>query len=258
MSTFRVLQFNMQFGQRWDEQDPDGAPVNLEDTIAVIREQEADLVWLQEVERARAGGVQEDPPPNYRRLRAALPEYHGAFAYPRADPRELPFGLGLAILSRAPLRDEWREDLPSPPVEFEFAGRIMTPTDRVALGARTTLGGRELRVINTHLLAFFMLKSSSEEHPEQRRRLVELLQREPGPALLAGDFNVSDTQSLTDQLGAAGYQTVQDQTVTWRRRPYVLDHIFHPPSLRCVDWAVIPTPASDHHLLRADFEWVEG
>lgn len=149
----------------------------------------------------------------------------------------------------------WRADLPSPLVEFEFFGRITTPTDRVALGARTVLGGRELRVINAHLLAFFVLKSSSEAHPEQRRRLVGLLTHEASPTVLAGDFNVSDTTSLTAQLGEVGFRTVQDQTITWHRRPYVLDHIFHNDPFRCVDWAVTPTPASDHHLLRANFEW---
>jgi endonuclease/exonuclease/phosphatase (EEP) superfamily protein YafD len=43
--------------------------------------------------------------------------------------------------------------------------------------------------------------------------------------------------------------------VTWRRQPYVLDHIFHNAPLRCVGQAVVPTPASDHHALVADFVW---
>jgi len=34
MSRFHILQFNMQFGQVWDERDPDHAPINLEATIA--------------------------------------------------------------------------------------------------------------------------------------------------------------------------------------------------------------------------------
>ena len=37
MSAFRVLQFNMQFGQSWDGANPDHAPVNLDLTIAEIR-----------------------------------------------------------------------------------------------------------------------------------------------------------------------------------------------------------------------------
>jgi len=53
-----------------------------------------------------------------------------------------------------------------------------------------------------------------------------------------------------------GFSTVQDKEVTWRRRPYVLDHIFHNAPLRCVGHRVVPTPASDHHPIVADFEFV--
>lgn len=255
MSRFRVLQFNMQFGQQWDDAEPDNAPVDLAKTIDEILAQDADLILLQEVERALPGGQQVEPPPNYARLRAALPAYHGTFTYPRADPRELPFGLGLAIFSRAPLTDVFRRDLPSPPVEFNFFGTPTTPTDRVLLGAFTTLGGRRIRVINTHLLAFFMLKSSSEIHRDQRARVVAELAAENGPTLLTGDFNVSNTGSLVGQMAEAGFATVQDREITWRRKPMVLDHVFYRGPLRPVAHVVTPTPTSDHHLLVADFEW---
>ena len=43
MSTFRVLQFNMQFGQVWDDAYPDRAPINLDATIAEIRRHRAPL-----------------------------------------------------------------------------------------------------------------------------------------------------------------------------------------------------------------------
>ena len=95
MRTFKVLQFNMQFGQSWEEIHPDRAPVDLGLTIAEIREQDADIVFLQEVEQARPEGLQPDPPPNYTRLSAELKGYEGFFSYPRQDPRELPFGIGL-------------------------------------------------------------------------------------------------------------------------------------------------------------------
>jgi endonuclease/exonuclease/phosphatase (EEP) superfamily protein YafD len=48
---------------------------------------------------------------------------------------------------------------------------------------------------------------------------------------------------------------VQDKEITWRRRPYVLDHVFHNAALRCLGHQVVPTPASDHHALVADFEF---
>lgn len=257
MRTFKVLQFNMQFGQGWNDVDPDHGVANLDQTIAAIRAQDADIVLLQEVEQARPGGEQFDPPPNYLRLRAAFPGYDSFFRYPKADARELPFGIGLAIFSKAPLRDTLQRDLPSPPIEFEFRGEKKTPTDRLLIGATVTLAGREIRVFNTHLLAFFMLDAGSERHVSQRNRVIEQLRKSDGPTLLGGDFNVSRHMSLVRQFAGAGYRSVQTDEVTWRRRPYVLDHIFYSRHLRLVRHAVTPTPASDHHMLVAQFSVAE-
>ncbi|MDP3069334.1 MAG: endonuclease/exonuclease/phosphatase family protein [Opitutaceae bacterium] len=256
MSRFRVLQFNMQFGRVWDDAAPDRAPIRIEDTVAEIKRHGADIILLQEVEQAAPGGAQVEPPPNYTRLRAELAGYDGVFSYPQADPRELPFGIGLAIFSRTPLRDLMRVELPSPPIEFDFYGKKTTPTDRLLIGARTTLHGRELQLLNTHLLAFFMLGASSEEHPGQRLRVAQQLGTVRGPCVLGGDFNVSRHGSLVEQFAACGFQTVQDRETTWRRRPFVLDHIFHNAALRSVARQVVPTPASDHHTVVADFEFV--
>ncbi len=255
MRVFKVLQFNMQFGQNWNDADPDAAPVNLDLTIAEIRKHEADIVLLQEVEQARPGGVQIEPPPNFSRLRAALSNYQSFFAYPKADPRELPFGIGLAILSKTPLLDLMRRDLPSPAVEFDFQGEKRTPTDRLLIGAKTMIDGRKLQVFNTHLLAFFMLNATSEEHSSQRQIVVEQLRASAGPTLLGGDFNVSRHDTLVAQLHRVGYRTVQTKEATWRRRPYVLDHVFYNRHLRPVRHAVQQTPASDHHVLVAEFEF---
>ena len=255
MSSFRVLQFNMQFGQAWDDTYPDRAPIDVEATLAEIRRHNADIIQLQEVEQALPGGVQLLPPPNYTRLRAELAGYDSWFSYPKADPRELPFGVGLAIFSRTTLREPMRLDLPSPPIEFEFFGRKTTPTDRVLIGAKTTIHGREVQLLNVHLLAFFMLGSSSTLNPFQRNLVADQLAAAKGPTLLSGDFNDSKHQTLVDQFARCGFSSVQEDEVTWRRRPYVLDHIFHNSALRCVRHRVIPTPASDHHVLVADFDF---
>ena len=246
----------MQFGQGWDDAGPDHAPVNLELTISEILSHDADIVLLQEVEHAQPGGVQADPPPNYTRLKAALNGYYSYFSYPKIDPRELPFGIGLAIFSKTPLCDAFRYDLPSPPIEFEFQGEEKTPTDRLLIGAKTTLTGHELQLFNTHLLAYFMINSSSERHIEQRQLIVEQLRHVNGPVLLGGDFNVSKHDSLVRQFAEAGYQTVQTEEITWRRRPYVLDHIFYSRHLRPVHYAVKPTMSSDHHMLVTEFEFL--
>jgi endonuclease/exonuclease/phosphatase (EEP) superfamily protein YafD len=255
MCAFRVLQFNMQFGQNWSDADPDAAPIDLDLTIAEIRSHNADIVFLQEVEQVCPGGVQIDPPPNFTRLRAAFPGYDSFFSHPKADPRELPFGIGLAILSKSPLSERMRRDLPSPAVEFDFRGEKKTPTDRVLIGAKTVIAGRELQLFNTHLLAFFMLNTTSDDHPGQRQGVVDQLRAVAGPTLFGGDFNVSHYGSLVKQFGEIGYQTVQTAEATWRRRPYVLDHIFYNRQLRLVRHAVKPTPASDHLVLVGEFEF---
>lgn len=257
MTRFRVLQFNMQFGQIWDDTYPDRAPVRLESTLDEIRRHEADVVLLQEVEQAMPGGVQFKPPPNYTRLRAELSGYESWFSYPKPDPRELPFGIGLAFFSRTPLRDMVRIDLPSPAIEFDFFGQKRTPTDRLLIGAMTTVAGRDLRLLNTHLLAFFMLGSSSITHPVQRELVAAQLTSSPGATILGGDFNVRRHDALIAQFGDCGYSTVQSKEITWRRQPFVLDHIFHNAALRCVGHRVVPTPASDHHALVADFEFTD-
>lgn len=248
----------MQFGQIWDDQNPNNAPIRPEEAIAEILRHDADLIHLQEVEHARPAGDQTQPAPNFERLRAALPGYHSHFAYPKADARELPFGIGLAIFSRSPLREHFVEDLPSPPVEFDFFGEKKTPTDRVLIGARTEIAGRELTLINAHLLAFFMLKSDSRAHPGQRARVAEHLRALSAAnraGILTGDFNVRDHVGLAAQYAAEGFATVQTSETTWRRQPYVLDHIFYNPPLRCVSHQVVPTLSSDHHVLIADFVW---
>lgn len=258
MSSFRVLQFNMQFGQGWDGAYPDRAPINLDATIAEIQRHDSDIILLQEVEHAIEGGAQFNPPPNFTRLSAALPGYSSWFSYPKADSRELPFGIGLAIFSRTELHDRFRRDLPSPPVEFDFFGKKTTPTDRLLIGAKTTVLGRELQLYNTHLLAFFMLNTSSTVYPFQRQLVMEQLSKFDGPTLLAGDFNVRKHKNLIAEFGQHGYSSVQQKMVTWRRRPYVLDHIFYNAPLVCTKHKVIPTLASDHHVLRADFHFAHA
>ena len=257
MKTFKVLQFNMQFGQAWDDTYPDHAPVNLGLTIGEIRSHDTDIVLLQEVEQAGPGGAQANPPPNYTRLRTALAGYDGVFAYPHADPRELPFGIGLAIFSKTRLRETLQRVLPSPQVEFEFRGEWKTPTDRTLLGATVTVAGRQLRVFTTHLLAFFMMRSGTGDQPQQRQLVVDALREANDPTVLGGDFNEVSHEALSRQFFAAGYRTVQTESVTWRRQPLVLDHIFYSRHLRPVRHAVKPTPASDHHTVVAEFEFTD-
>ncbi len=252
---FRVLQFNMQFGMGWNAASPDDAPIDIAATIAEISRHKADVILLQEVEHARLGGEQTEPPPNYTRLKEALTGYDSWFSYPKADPRELPFGIGLSIFSRTPLVDKFRIDVPSPAIEFEFGGKKTTPTDRLLIGAKTTVDGHEVQFFNVHLLAFFMLGSSSTMFPWQRDLVADRLASSDIPTILGGDFNVSQHASLVEQFAEFGYATVQYESPTWHRRPFVLDHIFYNSGLRCPRHSVEHTLASDHLPVIADFDF---
>ena len=252
---FRVLQFNMQFGMGWNASSPDDVPIDIERTIAEINKHNPDVVLLQEVEHACVGGVQIEPPPNYTRMKEALTDYDSWFSYPKADPRELPFGIGLAIFSKTPLLEKFRVDVPSPAIEFEFGGKKTTPTDRLMIGAKTIVAGREVQFFNVHLLAFFMLGSSSTMFPWQRDLVADRLASSDLPTILGGDFNVSQHASLVEQFAEFGYATVQYKVPTWHRRPFVLDHIFYNSGLRCAGHSVEHTLASDHLPVVADFDF---
>ncbi len=254
--TFSTLTFNMQNGQPWDEADPDNIRIDLEQTVEFLTAQDTDVIFLQEVEQGFEGGGQIQPPPNYEFLRKQLKGYDSVFAYPVANDLEIPFGLGLAIFSKTKLRDFQKTDLPAASVEFEFGGIKRKASQRLLISAVTVIQSRSLRLLNTHLQAFFMIGSTSAEHSAQRDMIEAELRGQQGPAILAGDLNSAPGEGLVEQFEMAGFRTVQSEEVTWRRKPYVLDHLFYNPLLRLEKHAVIPTLSSDHHAVRADFSFV--
>ncbi|MFZ4776882.1 MAG: endonuclease/exonuclease/phosphatase family protein [Terrimicrobiaceae bacterium] len=254
--TFSTLTFNMQNGQPWDEADPDNIRIDLDQTVEFLAAQDADVIFLQEVEQGFEGGEQIQPPPNYEFLRKRLKGYDSVFAYPVANHLEIPFGLGLAIFSKTKLRDFRKIDLPAAGVEFEFGGITRKASQRLLISAVTVIQSRSLCLLNTHLQAFFMIGATSTEHSTQRDIIEEQLRGQKGPAILAGDLNSAPGEGVVEQFELAGFQTVQSEEVTWRRKPFVLDHLFFNPLLRLEKHFVIPTLCSDHHAVRAEFSFV--
>lgn len=254
--TLTVATLNMQFGQAWDPVDPENAPVQLEDTIGLLRDVDADVFCLQEVEHVDLERGQIHPPPNYCRILEALAGYRGYFAYPPQDPDELPFGYGLAILSRFPLEDCASTPLPTADLQFDFFGASKRPTRRLMIEARLRFGMTRIQLLNTHLQAFFMLGTSSDIHRDQRDLVAARLKRVEGPGLLAGDFNCVPEESTLEQFAQAGFEAIQKSTVTWKHRPYVLDHILHNGPIECLEHKVLQTDVSDHDLVWARFRVV--
>jgi endonuclease/exonuclease/phosphatase family metal-dependent hydrolase len=254
---FRVVTFNMQNGQPWRDDDPFPPVVDVDAVAAFLNGLNADIICLQEVERGHDGGMQVDPPPHYMRLKELLTGYDSVFAYPLKNDTELPFGLGLAIFSRTKLTDFHKTDLPSAQLDFVFEGKKRRTSSRLLLEVSTILEGRRLKVLNTHLQAFFMIGDSSDAHPEQRSIVESKLRAVGGePLILAGDMNSAPGESIVSQFENAGFRTVQNEEITWRRMPFVTDHLFFNAPLRPVSQHVAKTDVSDHHAVVADFEFL--
>jgi hypothetical protein len=179
---FRVVTFNMQNGQPWRDDDPFPPVVDVDAVANFLNGLNADIICLQEVERGHDGGMQVDPPPHYMRLKELLTGYDSVFAYPLKNDTELPFGLGLAIFSRTKLTDFHKTDLPSAQLDFVFEGKKRRTSSRLLIEVSTILEGRRLKVLNTHLQAFFMIGDSSDAHPEQRSIVESKLRAVAGRA----------------------------------------------------------------------------
>lgn len=255
--SFRVVTFNMQNGQPWIENDPFPSVVDLDAVATFLKGLNADIICLQEVERGHDGGMQVDPPPHYMRLKKLFTGYDSVFSYPLKNETELPFGLGLAVFSRTELMDFRKTDLPAAQLEFVFEGKKRRTSSRLLLEVCTILEGRRLKLLNTHLQAFFMIGDSSDAHPEQRSIVESRLRAAGGePLILAGDMNSAPGESIVGQFEKAGFRTVQNEEITWRRMPFVTDHLFFNASLRLVSRRVEQTDVSDHHAVVADFEFL--
>jgi len=254
--SFRIVTFNMQNGQPWRDDEPFPPVVDVDAAAAFLKGLDADILCLQEVERGHDGGMQVEPPPHYTRLKRIFAGYDSVFAYPLKNNTELPFGLGLAIFSRTPLGNFQKIDLPPADVDFEFAGKMRRASSRLLLEVETAIEGHPLRILNTHLQAFFMIGASSDDQPAQRNILESRLRELGGtPLVLAGDMNVAPNESLVAQFEGAGFRTVQNEVITWHREPFVTDHLFFNSPLRLAGWRVANTDVSDHHAVVADFEF---
>jgi endonuclease/exonuclease/phosphatase family metal-dependent hydrolase len=253
-TTFTALTLNMQSGQIWDPAHPDDAPFDPERTINFLRSQDCDIMFLQEVEFPETGAPDTSLHPNFDRLKAGLPGWDSTFAWPAATRPHLPFGVGLAIFSRFPLSDSFHVVLPASDQRFEFRGQSWLPAERSLIGATVRIDGKELTLLNTHLQAYFMIDSSADEHPEQRRVLTTVIRGRRAPVLLGGDFNCTEQEGTIGEIEATGLRSVQKRQITWHRQPLVLDHLFYSPELRPASPEIVRTDVSDHDAVRASFQ----
>jgi endonuclease/exonuclease/phosphatase family metal-dependent hydrolase len=165
------------------------------------------------------------------------------------EPIELqdPGDTGVALLSRLPLSEVTRIDLPW----HECAWR-----PRLAMAATISVGSYKLRIFNAHVDPHAAVGGQLE----QLQVLVGQAEKESGPTLILGDFNtLSKKKALETRsfLESNGYSTpFSSGTPTWRGVGIRLhaDWIFY-RDLKIAKWGVArPLNVSDHWPIWAEVE----
>ena len=201
--------------------------LDLEKTIDTLRETGAEIIGLQEVERHswRTGFVDQA-----ERIAEGL----GMDYRFEAGLKIWPFEFGNALLSKYPIRDVERIDLPS------------TRENRVGLLATLDVQGQDVQVLVTHL------GLKQQERADHVQKLVDKLANSDQPFLLIGDFNnTADAQELKPLLKTLR-QTANTPLVTFPGEGEQIDHIFVSKQFEVHGVSTLPSTASDHLPLIAD------
>ncbi len=225
-TTLRILAYNIHHGAGNDE------VLDLERIAGLIRRLEPDLVALQEIDNRteRTGGVNQAA--ELGRL-TGLASVFGPFMDYRGGQ------YGMALLSRLPFVDQTNHMLPE------------GAEPRSALTITVELPGDagELMFTGIHFYR------TEQERMAQARRLLDLLDAEEPPVILAGDFNSTPGSPVMDLIdetfvvpdkGADRFTFPSDDP---RRE---IDFIVYRPASRftVVESRVIDEPiASDHRPL---------
>ena len=225
----RVLVFNIHAGK-----DAGGID-NLERVAGLIRDTDADLVLLQEVDRRtrRSDGVDHFA---WLRDHAGL---HGAYG------KSLDFQdgeYGIAILSRWPVETLEVAPLRVDPPQ-ERAGGSIEP--RVALVVSTN----GTTVINTHLDA----SPADTYRLQEVATLAQLAERYRGALILGGDLNSTPDSPVHRYLRAQGLRDAwfdcgSGQELTYPAATPVkrIDYLLLSSSFQCTSARVLESSASDH------------
>ncbi|WP_165795302.1 endonuclease/exonuclease/phosphatase family protein [Deinococcus koreensis] len=181
---------------------PQSIARTLDEVVAVIRAENADVVMLQEVDRdSRRTDYQDQLQLIGAKLGGAYPctattYYHRAAFVPH--PKIMgKVGLSLSTLSRTRIESATRSQLPricGDPVTVAFNFK------RAVLGVTLSVqGGEPLSVLQTHLDAF---AQGCDTMRRQVAAVQEVLDKTPAPWVMGGDFNLLGTRGAYDRLRA--------------------------------------------------------
>ena len=232
----RVMVYNIHAGK-------DAAGVdNLDGVAALVRETNADLVLLQEVDQGtrRSGNV--DQPAALAQRTAFRVAFGSALDYDGGE-------YGVAILSRWPIRSDTLFHLPVNPPQ-ERAGGSHEP--RGALRAEIESPFGMLTVFTTHIDA-----SREDFWRLQEGRVIASLvtaARRTNPlVLIGGDLNSTPESAVQQELRATGLRDAHAECGRGEGFTYPadsavkrIDYLYLTGAMRCTRAEVIATRVSDH------------
>lgn len=235
----RVLVYNIHAGK-----DADGEE-SLRRIAALIRDREADVVLLQEVDRGTGRSGRTDQPSELARLSGLHAAFGKTLDYDGGE-------YGIALLSRWPIAGDTLVPLPVEPPR-ERAGGSREP--RGVHHVRIEGPGGTLHVLNTHL----------DPSPESRWRRQELetvldvareLRREEAMVLLGGDFNARPRSAAIGRVLEDGWRDAwklcgrgDGGTYPAGEPDRRIDYLFLPPDVTCHRAEAPSADGSDHRPL---------
>jgi vancomycin resistance protein VanJ len=228
-SSFRVMTYNV-LGFNFDTLA----------TMRVIREADADVVVLQELNLENAAAIEKDLGSRY--------------PYRWLDPS--PGVVGGGIISRYP----FRQVSAGPADQLPWVGKLMA--------VEVQVGQRTVTLLRYHAFAG---PERVREREEQARGLAEVARTLPGPLIFAGDLNATDqntahatiTSTMRDSWLEAGWgfgHTFPGEPTAAKggSRPVVfgvpvplwlvrIDYIFHSAELVALDAHIGPSDGTSDH-----------
>lgn len=222
----RVLCYNIHHGEGLDGR------LDLERIAALIRDQQADLVALQEVERGTQRTQRRDLPAELAQLTGLSVRFARNIPYQGGE-------YGTAVLSRFPIRR----------VAHTPLTMIGQGEQRGAQQVWVEIAGTEVLLINTHL--------DHRRDPAERDRSVEEIRALVAaagstPVIVAGDFNASPESAaiatmsgfLTDVWAAVGRGP--GHTIPVRKPARRIDYVWTSRHFVPERMEVLASEASDH------------
>jgi endonuclease/exonuclease/phosphatase family metal-dependent hydrolase len=233
----RIISWNIQGGKGMDGRR------SIARIAAVLRTLNADVVCLQEVHQRLPWSWFQNQP---RRLER-LPDYKVIFG---PDYRVGIGSFGNAILTRLPVRSVAHYWIPN---DLERKRNYISfVVKRGLMKVVVETPGGPVAVMNTHWSLVFQDRKASAE------AIAELVFQTVEPVILAGDLNArpdaAEVKALLDGTGLLDAGAFMNVPTFPADRPNTrIDYLFHSPALEIRKLEVIPTLASDHLPLIA--EW---